>query len=490
MKKNGYLQLNKKLARGAVYRYNKGMTRLTLLSLALLGGMTAVGQQAEASVAQSKQTEAALQQVLDAMVKTNDEDFYEAARVVWEGTADETAFLPMMQAAAKRGNAAAIMWEAMYELTLIGNDDAAYKKVLKQIELAAKKKYAPAMVALSQLSPKESSDEAKKWLMEACKSGNSKARALYLLQSGRLNPDKLSAPEVASELKKGNHYLEELVASAQSTEADAVKWMLLAESHGSPTAPYLLSQAATKADEALKHLLTAVERHNVMALYLYGVLLHRADTLDVALEMGLKKDNATARKHLAIAAMLLSPDAAATLGRAYANGDMPAVPAERICRLFEYAHRCGVNEGSAGLGYCMVMGAGCPRNEEKGMELMLKARDSGALWVNQALASIYFNGAGSIKPNMRKALDALAADAAAGSVYAYAMMAGLSALGNADAKPDTTAAQVYMKFALTPNPRVDIETNKRVAEQSKKTYDAILTSKTWVFFPALLKSAE
>ena len=72
------------------------MTKLTLLSMVLLGGMTATMQPAVAAVAQPKQTEEALQQVLDAMVKTNDEDFYEAARVVWEGTEDETAFLPMM----------------------------------------------------------------------------------------------------------------------------------------------------------------------------------------------------------------------------------------------------------------------------------------------------------------------------------------------------------------------------------------------------------
>lgn len=458
--------------------------------MALLGGMTAAVQQVEAATAQTKQTEAALQQVLEAMVKTNDEDFYEATRVVWDGTEDETAFMPMMQAAAKRGNAAAIMWMVSYELPLIGNDEAAYKKLLSQLEIAAKKKYVPAMVMLSQLYPKSSSDEAKKWLMEACKAGNSKARALYLLQSGRLNPDKLTAPEVASELKKGNHYLEEIVASAQGSESDAMKWILLAESHGSPTAPYLLSQAATNPVEALKHLRTAADRHNVMALYLYGVLLHRADTLDVAIEMGLKKDSAQARKLLAIAAMLNSPESAATLARSYANGEMPEVPAERVFRMFEFAHKCGLAEGSAGMGYCMVLGAGCPRNEEKGMELMISARDRGALWVNQALASIYFNGSGSIKPNMRKAIDSLSADAAAGSVYAYAMMAGLSALGNADAKPDTTAAEVYMKFALEKNPRVDAATNNRVAEHSKKTYEAIVTSKSWVFFPVLAKCAK
>lgn len=466
------------------------MTKLTLLSMVLLGGMTATMQPAVAAIAQPKQTEEALQQVLDAMVKTNDEDFYEAARVVWEGTEDETAFLPMMQAAAKRGNAAAIMCVAMHDLTVIGNDEAAFKNVLQQLEVAAKKKYVPAMVVLSQLSPKTDEKQAKAWLMEACKAGNSKARALYLLQSGRLNPDKLTAPEVVSELKKGNHYLEEIVASAQSTEADVMKWMLLAESHGSTTAPYLLSQAAINPEEAFKHLRTAVDRHNVMALYLYGVLLHRADSVDVAMQMGIKKDSVESRKLLAIAAMLASPDAAATLAMAYANTEMPEVPVERVYRLFEYAHQCGLAEGSAGLGYCMVLGAGCPRDEEKGMELMKSARDRGAMWVNQALASVYFNGAGSIKPDMRKAIDALAADAAAGSVYAYAMMAGLSALGNESAKPDTTAAEVYMKFALERNPRVDAATNIKVAEQSKKTYEAILTSKTWVFFPLLAKSAK
>lgn len=471
--------------------YNKRMTKLSLLSMILLSGVGAMVQEAAGATAGVPQTvDARLAQVLDAMVKTNDEDFYEAARVVLEGTGDETALLPMMQAAAKQGNAAAITWVCMYNIPFVSNDKAAFKRLLDKLKVAAEAKYVPAMVLLSQMSLAEQENEAKAWLMEACKSGNRKARALYLLQSGRLEPSKLNAPEVVSELKKGNYYLEELVAGAQTSEAEAMRWMLLAEEHGSNTAPYLLSQTEKNPAKAARHLQLAVERHNVMAMYLYGVLLQRADSLDVSQQLGLKPNAQEAYKNLAIAAMLSSPEAASAIAMAYANGELKDAPPERIYRLFEYAHKCGLAEGSAGVGYCMVLGVGCKRDEEQGMSMLKVARDRGALWVNQALASIYFNGAGSIKPDMRKALDALSDDAASGSVYAYAIMAGIAALGNESAKPDTSAAEVYMSFAKAINPRVDAQTNIRVAEHADKTYKAIVTSKSWCFFPKLVKSSR
>ena len=77
---------------------------------------------------------------------------------------------------------------------------------------------------------------------------------------------------------------------------------------------------------------------------------------------------------------------------------------------------------------------------------MEKAAANGAKWVYQAMASMYFNGDG-VKPDMRKAIDAFAEDHLNGARHSYAMMAVITALGNASAKPDARAARVYLNMA-------------------------------------------
>lgn len=465
--------------------------------LALAAGSLAAAPAPAVSTA--KQTAAAEQKLLKALqtIERNDsEDFYAAALSVLESTGDETAFYPMMCKAANKGNAAAQAWVAMYNIPFVKPDSAEHKKLMKQVDLAAAKDYAPALVMASQLRAQSDQDASFSLLMKACLAGSKKAKALYLLQSGRIAAGDFTLPEIASELKKNNHYLEEIIAGAAAmagNEEESMRWMLKAEAHGSATAPYLLLSVnvpgETQADY-VKHLYLAVERHHLMAMYTYGVLLCRADVHPAAQQLGIKKDIKQGHKLLQLAAMLGSAESSTELAMFYTQGHFDSVPAERIYRLFEYAHRCGVAEGSAGVGYCMVLGAGCKQDVQKGIEMMLQARDAGALWVNQALASVYFNGSGGVEANMQKAVDYLTADAANGGTYSYAVMAAITALGNAQKAPDASTARIYLEMAKEPNPMHDAETQQQMAEKMQTVYDAIVSSGSWCFSEELEKPVE
>ena len=472
------------------------MTRHALLLLALAAGSLGAAPAAAATVKSTVSVDQNLLKALQSIETKDSEDYYAAALSVLNDTGDETAFYPAMLKAATKGNAAAQTWVAMYNLPFVKEDSPEYASILKQLDKAAAKEYAPAMIMASQLRLQSDPDASLALLMKACLTGSQKAKALYLMQTGRIAAGDFTLPEIASELKKNNHYLEEVIAGVMAmagNDAEAIKWMLKSEAHGSATAPYMLLSVNVPnetQEDYVKHLFTAVERHNLMAMYTYGALLCRADEHPAAQQLGIKKDIQQGRKLLQLAAMLGSAESATELAMFYVQGQFEAVPAERIYRLFEYAHRCGVAEGGAGVGYCKILGAGCEQDVQKGLEMMLTARDAGALWVNQALASIYFNGSGGIAPDMQKAVDYLTADVANGGTYSYAVMAAITALGNAQKSPDAGTAKIYLEMAKQPNPAHDVETQKRRAEKMQVVYDAIVSSGTWCFAPELEKNTK
>lgn len=123
----------------------------------------------------------------------------------------------------------------------------------------------------------------------------------------------------------------------------------------------------------------------------------------------------------------------------------------------------------------MVLGAGCRQDAEAGVALMEQARDKGAQWVNQALASMYFNGDG-VKADMRKAMDALSEDYLNGSRHAYAMMAALTAIGNESARPNPSTARVYLNMAIQNG---DME--------AQAYYDAFVKEGKWRFLEELAR---
>ena len=461
--------------------YNSGMVRYIPLLLAFASSSVYAAPSAPATaVVDQAQLQQKLQETLRAMVKSGSEDFYDAAALVLNATGDESAFLPMMEKAAAAGSSAAQYWVALLRLPSAVPGTAEYAEIERLVNKAVSGKYSPAMILASQLKARTDTQASLALMMEACRLGNAKARALYLLQSGRLSASNLALPEVASELRKNNHYLEEILANLQTSQMKAYEWMRKAAQHGSPSAPFFLSQTMMPGEteeDCLNHLKTSVARHNVMALYMYGLVNLRGNDF----YEGVQNNPAEAKRLLQMAAMLGAPEAAVQLAVFYSTGELPGAEPKRIYHLFEYAAQCGMPSGMAGLGMCKVLGAGCPADVEKGLKLMHDARDKGDLWVNKALASIYFNGCAGVKPDMRKALDYLTEDAAQAGSYSYAIAAGLAAVGNAGTPADASTAEFYLNTAVS---------DPEIAEVSRLTYEHILAAKGWRFMPVLEQSVE
>lgn len=463
--------------------YNATMIRQAFLLIALVSGLVPVSVSAPVSAVKSQKSgEQAFRAELQRMVKSGSEDFCKAAQVVLTTTGSEQLFWDWMNKSAAAGNAAAQTWLAMNKLLYVQSGTPEYADTVKLLESAASKQYAPALIVAAALNAQTDEKKSQNQLMEACKLGSSKGRALYLMKTGRLAAGNLTLPEVASELRKENYHLEEMMASLQTVEAKAAEWLLKAEKHGSATAPFMLSQVVIKGEtehDRLAHMKLAAERGNLTAMHYYGSLLCSADVHPVCIQLGIKKDWDLGMRYVKLAAVLGMPDASADLALRYAQGQLGEVPAAHVYRLFEHAYKCGVAEGFAGVGYCKVLGVGCAQDATAGLALMLEARDKGALWVNHALASVYFNGTGGIEPDLRKAVDFLAEDAAAGSASAYAVMAAISALGNKSAKADPRTAEYYLDLARRSSPS---------EEKAQQIYDAIILTKDWVALPDLVNA--
>ncbi len=415
-------------------------------------------------------------------------DCFAAAGLVLQETGEPTRFRPLMEEAARQGSAAAIVWLAPFDMVQLQVEGADLQGDPRAVELrrrvfavADSKSYHPALVLASRLAGLgigAAADEALalRYLMEGSKLGDARARAAYLLVSGRLQKGGVKAPEVASELKRRNYPLEELIARSYGDTPEGASWLRRATEHGSAQAPYLLSQsraAGLSSAEALRHLELAAERHDPEAMSFLGTLKLRAKELSAQTGVALEEDIDGGRKLLQLAAALGQAEAAQTLATFCAQGLAGTPDAEQIYRLYSLAAAQGEPHGMAGQGYCLLAGRGCTANAARGEALLRRGIDKGAQWGNQALASAYFNGFG-VKPDLRRAVDALGEDAAMGSIHAYAIMAGITALGNEGTAPDPLRARIFLDMA------------KREGDAgAQAVYDAILAAGGWKFLPAL-----
>ncbi len=437
----------------------------------------------------SAETKAALRTALDAVEKAQSEDMYEPARVVVERTGDPTLFLPLMEEAAEKGSAAAQNWLTIAEYVRLRVEEAQLESDPRAVALrsrcftAAKSDYLPAHVQASRLADMgvgAPADRklAMRYLMEACKRNSPQARASYLLSSGRLQKEDFTLPEVASELKKGNFYVEEFIASAYGDTEKGVEWWRKARDHGSAMAPYVLTQlqaADLSSEEALASLKLAAERHYPTALGHLGALHLRACLVPQA-GIPVEADKEGGLRLLKLAAALGDAEFSQSLATSFAQGEVKAPSVAMIARLYAQAAAMGDPNAMAGYGYCLMAGAGCPQDAAAGETLIKKALDKGAVWANQALASAYFNGLG-VKPDMRRAVNALGEDFAMGSIHAYAIMAALTALGNEGAAPDPSRARIYLSMAVESGD-----------EQAQSIYDSIMSAKGWRFLPGLFEN--
>jgi TPR repeat protein len=153
---------------------------------------------------------------LDAVKAAQSENMGPVVTAVLDATGgDEQAFWKLMQEASDAGHPVALTWTAgqgIRQLSALGiNPESAPEavKLCAAVEKAASSGYVPAQVEMAHLlgsgvgtAPDEK--KAMEYLMQACKAGSSRARAAYLLLSGRMEKGGTKDTAVAAELKKNN----------------------------------------------------------------------------------------------------------------------------------------------------------------------------------------------------------------------------------------------------------------------------------------------
>lgn len=416
--------------------------------------------------------DAALQQVL----KNQSEDLYAVAQSVLDAGGTEVEYFRLMKQAADAGMPVAQKWLAQYVLQSAvepaidlstAPSAVAARKLMK---LAADAGYVPAQVEMARyvgsgIGAAADESAGMQYLMRACAAGSSRARAAYLLLSGRLDAGKFDAPEIVSELQKGNFHLEEVIASMYGEMPESEEWLRKAMAHGSPAAPILLAQRSTAENDSLNLLRLSAERHQPEALAAYGAIL-----LNPSTSSGVERNIAEGIRHLQLGVMLGNVSAASTLAGQYMN--KPDIySAERVFDLYNIATVLQDPRASVAYAYCLVCGRGCSPEPEKGVAMLRQLADAGSPYAHVALADLYFNGTG-VEPDMFAAINHLGEAGTIGVPNTYAIMAAMTQMGNAKARPDARRAELYLQMA-----------EEQGQTSAREVYNGIIAGKAWSFLP-------
>lgn len=451
---------------------------MKLFELVLTAASAALLPVAQADIADTAPVKEALAQI----ARDNSEDLYPAAAAVLDAGGTEADFETLMRAEAKAGAPAALLWLAHAELEKLvtkGSDAVASDEAVaatKALAAAVKAGYIPALLEQSHLAGagigrRPSEKEGLRLLAEACKAGSVRARAAYLLVSGRLDAGDWTVPEVASELEKKNFYLEELIAGLYGAEPQAREWYEKAAEHGSARAAYVLSQTFEEdipEDRAAEYLKLAADRHLPEALAAVGMLEVSGDgkLFPVNREQGIRR--------LREALMLGYLPVAVTLASQYMTEPETYGP-DVVLTLYRNAAEHGDARAMVAHAYCLATGRGCEPDAAKGREMLRTLALNGMPYAFMALADLDFNGVGQ-GADVRAAVNALGEAASAGVPQCYTLMAALTAIGTETTKGDERRAESYLRMA---------EENKEQAP--RELYRTLLEEKEWHFLPPLKK---
>lgn len=421
---------------------------------------------------------------LDEVKKSQSENLGPVVRAVMDATGgDEQAYWRVMKEAADAGHPVALTWlarQGVQQLHAHGADAAGAVALRAAMEQAASAGYVPAVVEMAHLCGSgvgAPADEKKgmEYLMRACKANSARARAAYLLLSGRLEKEGAAGAAVAAELKKKNYFVEEFL-SVLTSRTDAHKsreWLTSAASHGSPSAAGALARHyLTQNKEAIGYefLKQAVERNHAESMALMASLLLPGADLSPALQTIIKPDTEEAIRLFRKAVLLGYSPALIPLAGEYHK--LPEkYSKERVFELYRRAADIGDPRGGVAYAYCLVAGRGCPPDVERGIRILNQLVDAGVPFANMALADLYFNGTG-VPADMTKAISALTAAASARVPQCYTLMAVLSQLGNASKPSDPTRARFYLRMA-----------KERGERDPQRSFDEMVKSGSWKFIP-------
>ena len=437
--------------------------------------------------AQVADAKAACMTALDEVQKAQSDNLGPVVTAVLDATGgDEQAYLRLMREAADAGHPVALYWvagQALRQLQFQRMDSPQAPEAARlraAVEQAASAGYVPAIVEMAHLCGNGIGGErdekaAMQHLMKACTMGNQRARSVYLLFSGRLEKEGAEDAAVASELKKNNYYVEELLASivAPTDEAKSREWTTRAAEHGSPSAAgnlalyYMLQKQYDKGYDFLK---MAVERNHPASLARLASMSLPDATLPPELRELIKPDTEAAIRLFQRSMLLGYSDAIIPLA-----GELHKQPekysAERVFELYRLAADAGDPRGGVAYGYCLTVGRGCKADGEQGVRILNQLVDAGVSFANMALADLYFNGSG-VEPDLTKALSCLSAASAAGVPQCYTLMAVIAQLGNASRASDPFRAKTYLRMAA-----------ERGERNPQEAFDTMVQSGGWKFIP-------
>lgn len=437
--------------------------------------------------AQTEDAKSVCMAALDALKAAQSDDLTPVVKAVMDATGgDERAYWRLMKEAADAGHPVALTWlsgQSLRQLHAMGEDvqsSSAAVNLRAAMEEAARSGYVPALVEMAHFCGSgvgAPADEKKgmQYLMEACKANSLRARAAYLLLSGRLEKDGEADAAVAAELKKNNFHVEEILASlsARSDEARSREWLTSAASHGSPTAACSLGQfylAQGKEALGIDFLKQAVERGHAESMAVMASLMLPGADLSPALQSIIPSDVETAIRLFRQAALLGYSPALIPLAGEY-HKQNEKYSAERVFELYRRAADLGDPRGGVAYAYCLVAGRGCAPDAQRGLRILNQLVDAGIPFANMALADLYFNGTG-VPADMARALSSLSAAASAGVPQCYTLMAVLAHLGNAARPADPMRARVYLRMA-----------EERGEFNPVQGFDELVKNGGWKFIP-------
>lgn len=439
------------------------------------------------ATAQVADAKAACMAALDSMKNTQSEDMGPVVTAVLDATGgDEQAYQRLMKEASDAGHPVALLWAARQILNQIKTqrldiqNSTEAVKMRAMAEQSASTGYVPAMVEMAHICGNgvgAPADEAAgmKYLMQACKANSARARAGYLLLSGRLEKDAISSAAVSAELRKNNYYVEEFLAALlrRTDEEKSRDWLTKAASHGSAGAACTLAfYYFNQKKDALGYefLQQAAERNHPEALAQLGAWYLPDALIPDGIKDSIKPDAEKAIRYFQKAALLGYAPALIPLAGEYHKNPGKYVPA-RVFELYRLAADAGDPRGGVAYGYCLASGRGCTAEPERGVRILTQLVDAGVAFANMALADLYFNGTG-VQPDMSKAITALSAAASAGVPQSYTLMAVIAQLGNASRASDPNRARMYLRMA-----------KERGEFRSQEAFDEMVKSGSWKFIP-------
>lgn len=437
--------------------------------------------------AQVADAQSACMAALDSVRNAQSDQMGPVITAVMDATGgDERAYADLLRKAADAGHPVALTWLAQQSLLQVQTqgldlqNSPEAQRLRAVMEQAASQGYIPAVVEMAHYSGSgigAAPDEKKgmEYLMQACKANNPRARAAYLLLTGRLEKEGADGAAVAAELKRQNHYVEEFLSafSARTDEARSLEWMTQAATHGSASAACALAlHYIQQGKDALGYefLKQAVERDNPEAMAQLAAMSLPGAQLNDGLKTLIKPDTETAIRLFRRAVLLGYTPALIPLAGEYHKQPEKYGP-ERVFELYRKAADSGDARGGVAYAYCLVAGRGCTPDAERGLRILNQLVDAGVPFANMALADLYFNGTG-VPADMTKAIRCLNSAASVGVPQSYTLMAVISQLGNAAKASDPSRARVYLRMA---------EERGEIAPQ--QTFDAMVKAGSWKFMP-------